>query len=42
MDISINCSETVIGSFIDNIDDMKFLVDSLSTSIQNFLENGFS
>ena len=42
MDISTNCSETVIGSFIDNIDDMNVLVNSLSTSVRNFLENGFS
>ena len=42
MDISVHCSETVVGSYIDNIDDMKVLVESLSTSVKNFLEDGFS
>ena len=41
MDISIHCSETIVGSFIDNVDDMKVLVSSLSPSVKAFLENGF-
>ena len=38
----MNCSESTIGSFVDNIDDMKTLFEAMSPQVFDLFENGFS
>merc|ERR1712157_32246 len=41
MEIAVKCSENTIGNFVNNIDDMRILFDSLSPAVLQFFENGF-
>ena len=41
MEIANKCSENTITNFVNNIDDIKILFQSISPAIYEFFENGF-
>ena len=42
MEISMLCSENSIENFVDNLQDFTILIDSMSPTIVNFLQNSFN
>ena len=42
MEIGMMCQETSISTFVDNVDDIKLLLKSISPTVQKLMENGFN
>lgn len=42
MEIAMMCQENSVNNFVDNLQDIKILFDSMSPAVVEFFENGFN